>query len=111
MIDTAPVDAQAAAAIEAAEARAWTDVYSAAPEDWAAEVGLGFREVAGALVIQWAATGRRYFSRAIGLGVIEPARPIILPVVSVVPVGLAGCDCALARASGLRLTVFHLAPS
>ena len=73
MIDTAPVDAQAAAAIEAAEARAWTDVYSAAPEDWAAEVGLGFREVAGALVIQWAATGRRYFSRAIGLGVIEPA--------------------------------------
>jgi len=73
VIDTAPVDAQAAAAIEAAEARAWTDVYSAAPEDWAAEVGLGFREVAGALVIQWAATGRRYFSRAIGLGVIEPA--------------------------------------
>ena len=73
MIDTAPVDAQAAAAIEAAEARAWTDVYSAAPEDWAAEVGLGLREVAGALVIQWAATGRRYFSRAIGLGVIEPA--------------------------------------
>jgi hypothetical protein len=31
-------------AIEAAEARAWADVYSAAPEDWAAEVGLGFRE-------------------------------------------------------------------
>ena len=55
------------------QARAWTDVYSAAPEDWAAEVGLGLREVAGALVIQWAATGRRYFSRAIGLGVIEPA--------------------------------------
>ena len=73
MIDTAPVDAQAAAAIEAAEARAWTDVYSAAPAESAAEVGLGFREVAGALVIQWAATGRRYFSRAIGLGVIEPA--------------------------------------
>ena len=73
MIDTAPVDAQAAAAIEAAEARAWADVYSAAPADWAAEVGLGFREVAGALVIQWAATGRRYFSRAIGLGVVEPA--------------------------------------
>jgi len=73
VIDTAPVDAQAAAAIEAAEARAWTDVYSAAPAEWAAEVGLGLREVAGALVIQWAATGRRYFSRAIGLGVIEPA--------------------------------------
>jgi hypothetical protein len=36
-------------------------------------VGLGFREVAGALVIQWATTGRRYFSRAIGLGVAEPA--------------------------------------
>jgi hypothetical protein len=29
--------------------------------------------VAGALVIRWAATGRRYFSRAIGLGVVEPA--------------------------------------
>jgi hypothetical protein len=73
MIETSPLDPRAVAAIEAAEARAWADVYSAAPADWAAEVGLGFREVAGALVIQWAATGRRYFSRAIGLGVVEPA--------------------------------------
>jgi len=73
LIDTSPVGHAEAAAIEAAEARAWADVYSAAPADWAAEVGLGFREVAGALVIQWAATGRRYFSRAIGLGVVEPA--------------------------------------
>ncbi len=72
-IDTSPLDPRAVAAIESAEARAWADVYSAAPADWAAEVGLGFREVAGALVIQWAATGRRYFSRAIGLGVVEPA--------------------------------------
>ena len=72
-IDTSPLDPSAVAAIEAAEARAWADVYSAAPGDWAAEAGLGFREVAGALVIQWAATGRRYFSRAIGLGVVEPA--------------------------------------
>jgi len=73
MIDSSPLDPHAVAAIEAAEARAWADVYSAAPADWAAEAGLGFREVAGALVIQWAATGRRYFSRAIGLGVVEPA--------------------------------------
>ena len=29
--------------------------------------------MAGALVSNWAATGRRYFSRAIGLGVMEPA--------------------------------------
>jgi hypothetical protein len=72
-IDTSPLDPGAVSAIEAAEARAWADVYSAAPADWAAEVGLGFREVAGALVIQWAATGRRYFNRAIGLGVAEPA--------------------------------------
>jgi hypothetical protein len=73
LIDTSAIGQSEAAAIEAAEARAWADVYSAAPEDWAAEVGLGFREVAGALVIQWAATGRRYFSRTIGLGVHEPA--------------------------------------
>jgi hypothetical protein len=73
LIDTSPVGHAEAAAIEAAEARAWADIYSAAPADWAAQVGLGFREVAGALVIQWAATGRRYFSRAIGLGVAEPA--------------------------------------
>ena len=72
-IDISPLDLRAVSAIEAAEARAWADVYSAAPADWAAKAGLGFREVAGALVIQWAATGRRYFSRAIGLGVIEPA--------------------------------------
>jgi hypothetical protein len=72
MIDTSPLDHRAVTAIEAAEARAWADLYSAAPGDWAAEVGLGFREVAGALVIQWAATGRRYFSRAIGLGISQP---------------------------------------
>jgi len=72
-IDTSPLDRFSVAAIEAAEARAWADLYSAAPAKWAAEVGLGFREVGGALVIRWAATGRRYFSRAIGLGVSEPA--------------------------------------
>jgi hypothetical protein len=53
--------------------RAWADVYAAAPESWAESVGLGTREVGGALVIQWAATGRRFFSRVIGLGVTEPA--------------------------------------
>ena len=72
-IDTGTVDASAAAAIEVAEARAWEDCYAAAPADFADAAGVGFRTVAGALVIRWAATGRRYFSRAIGLGVSEPA--------------------------------------
>ena len=72
-MDTGPVDSRTAAGIEAAEARAWADCYSAAPADWAESVGLGTREVGGALVIRWAATGRRYFSRVIGLGVTEPA--------------------------------------
>jgi hypothetical protein len=72
---TAQVDAATAAAIEAAEARAWIDCYAAAPEDWAAAAGISTREVAGATVISWAATGRRYFSRAIGLGVVSPATP------------------------------------
>lgn len=62
-----------AAAIEAAEARAWADMYSAAPPGFAAAAGVGAREVGGALVLSWAATGRRYFSRAIGLGVGAPA--------------------------------------
>ena len=53
--------------------RAWADSYAAAPESWAESVGLGTREVGGALVIRWAATGRRYFSRAIGLGVTQAA--------------------------------------
>lgn len=61
------------AEIERAEIAAWTDVYAAAPSDWAETVGLGTREVGGALVISWAATGRRFFSRVIGLGVTEPA--------------------------------------
>ena len=73
VIDTSTVDLSAAIAIEAAEARAWSDLYSAAPTDWAATVGLDAREVAGALVLSWAATGRRYFSRAIGLGVTAAA--------------------------------------
>jgi hypothetical protein len=72
-MDASPVDRAAAAAIEAAEAHAWTDLYGAAPAAWAAPVGLGTREVGGARVLHWAATGRRYFSRAIGLGVTAPA--------------------------------------
>src|SRR5215831_8892505 len=71
-MDTAPVDLVEAAAIETAEIRAWRDLFEAAPPEFAAAAGVGFREVAGALVINWAATGRRYFSRAIGLGVTAP---------------------------------------
>jgi hypothetical protein len=74
-IDTTPVDHATAAEIEAAEARAWADLYAAAPPDWAERAGVSTRWVGGTLVLQWAATGRRYFSRAIGLGVVEPATP------------------------------------
>ena len=77
-IDTTPLDLATTAAIEAAEMRAWADLYAAAPADWAESVGLDTREVGGALVIRWAATGRRYFSRAIGLGVIEPATEVAI---------------------------------
>jgi hypothetical protein len=72
-MNTRPVGARAAATIEAAGARAWADLYAVAPADFAETVGLGFREVAGGLVLRWAATGRRYFSRAIGPAVIAPA--------------------------------------
>ena len=64
-----------AAAVEAAEIDAWEDMFRAAPPAFAEAAGVAARRVAGALVIQWAATGRRYFSRAIGLGVLEPVRP------------------------------------
>jgi hypothetical protein len=72
-IYTRDISRRAAAAIEAAEARAWADCYAAAPADFAQAAGVGFRTVAGALVLRWAATGRRYFSRVIGLGVSQPA--------------------------------------
>ena len=75
VVDQTPVDRRTAASIEAAEARAWADLYAAAPADWAERAGLATRTVAGGLVLHWAATGRRYFSRVIGLGVAEPARP------------------------------------
>jgi hypothetical protein len=71
-MDTRPVDVATARRIEQAEARAWEDCYAAAPAAFAAQVGLDTREVDGATVISWAATGRRYFSRAIGLGVTRP---------------------------------------
>lgn len=67
--------------VEAAEARAWADLYAAAPADFAAAAGLGTREVGGTLVLHWAATGRRYFSRAIGLGIAAPATPEMLDLV------------------------------
>jgi hypothetical protein len=72
-IETTPVDRRTAAAIEGAEARAWSDMYAAAPAEFAAAAGVGTNEVAGALVLCWAATGRRYFSRTIGLGVHRQA--------------------------------------
>jgi hypothetical protein len=74
-IDSSPVDSRAAAAVEGAEARAWSDMYAAAPREFARAAGVSTRTVAGALVTTWAATGRRYFSRTIGLGVVQPATP------------------------------------
>ena len=73
VMDATTVEAAAAAAIEAAEARAWRDLYASAPAEWAAEADVGSTEIGGALVLHWGATGRRYFSRGIGLGVTEPA--------------------------------------
>ena len=77
-IDSAPVDLGAARAIEAAEVRAWTDLYDAAPPDFAEAAGVGHTEIGRALVLRWAATGRRYFSRTVGLGVLEPATPRVV---------------------------------
>ncbi|HEY2600209.1 MAG TPA: hypothetical protein VGI67_01545 [Thermoleophilaceae bacterium] len=78
VMDTTPVGLAEAIAIEAAEARAWADMYGAAPAEFARAAGVETRDVAGALVLRWAATGRRYFSRAIGLGVAQPATPAAL---------------------------------
>jgi hypothetical protein len=72
-IDTTPVDGATAARFERAEAWAWADIYAAAPPAFAAAAGVGCDEIDGALVLRWAATGRRYFSRTIGLGVAQPA--------------------------------------
>ena len=73
VIDTSPVSQAETAAFEAAEAWAWADLYAPAPADWAASVGLSTRRVGRTLVLHWAATRRRYFSRAIGFGIAEPA--------------------------------------
>jgi hypothetical protein len=75
VIDTAAVNLATAAAIEAAETRAWADVYAAAPRAFASRAGIATEWIGGALVLRWAASGRRYFSRSIGLGVLEPATP------------------------------------
>jgi hypothetical protein len=71
-MSTRPVDLATAAAIETAEARAWVDLYEACPPGWARDANQGLREIGGALALHWGATGRRYFSRAIGLGVTVP---------------------------------------
>lgn len=80
-IDTSPVDRMSAAAIEAAEARAWADLYAAAPQDWAAAAGHGSAEIGGARVLWWRASDRRYFSRTIGLGVTAPATEATLDAI------------------------------
>ena len=81
VIDTSPVSLRAAADIESAEARAWADLYAAAPAGFAERAGLGWSETGGALVLRWAATGRRYFSRVIGLGLAEPATEVHLDTI------------------------------
>jgi hypothetical protein len=73
LMDMTPVDLAQAARIEAAEVIAWTDLYAAAPPGFAEAAGIGTREVAGSRVLSWKASGRRYFSRVIGLGVSAPA--------------------------------------
>src|SRR4051794_30309982 len=78
-MDIAPLNASAVAAIEMAEARAWADCYAAAPAAFAEEAGLGFDWIEpGVLALRWVASGRRYFSRVIGVGVGEPATPQLL---------------------------------
>jgi hypothetical protein len=72
-IGTTPVDLAQATAMEVAEIEAWQDMYTAAPASFAAAAGLATDLVGGGLVLRWAATGRRYFSRVIGLGVTAPA--------------------------------------
>src|SRR4051812_38735214 len=75
----APLEASAVAAIEMAEARAWADCYAAAPAAFAEAAGLGFDWLGpDVLALRWLASGRRYFSRVIGLGVGEPATPELL---------------------------------
>jgi hypothetical protein len=74
-MDLTPVDAATAASIEEAEAVAWKDLYAAAPPEFAAAAGVASERVGGTLVLRWAATGRRYFSRTIGLGTTSPATP------------------------------------
>ncbi|HVI17805.1 MAG TPA: hypothetical protein VM712_05485 [Gaiellales bacterium] len=91
-METTPVDHDTAATWEAAEATAWADVYAAAPSEWAAAVGLGARWFGDTLALHWAVTGRRYFSRAIGLGVTAPATE-------------AAVDDILALWQGLRITM------
>src|SRR5438132_5784930 len=73
LIDTSPVSLATAAEIEAVEACSWADLYAAAPAGFAREAGLKTRTLGSTLTLSWAATGRRYFSRAVGLGVVEPA--------------------------------------
>src|SRR5947208_13941094 len=77
-LDAKPVDLRTAAAIEAAEARAWADLYAAAPADWSAAAGLGAQELVGAFVVRWAASGRRYFSRTYVLCVFVQAKRVAI---------------------------------
>ena len=57
-MDTTPVDRATAAVFEAAEARAWQDVYAAAPAEFTAAAGLGSLFLGGTLVLRWLASGR-----------------------------------------------------
>src|SRR4029079_19185221 len=94
-MDMTPVDDDTAATWEAAEARAWADLYAAAPAEWASEAGLRTWWIGDTAETHWAVTGRRYFSRAIGLGVTAPATE-------------AGVDDILALWERLGVTIWRI---
>jgi hypothetical protein len=63
---------------DAAEAAAYSDMYAAAPADFAATVGLRVESVAGATLLFAPGLPTPMFNRVIGLGTFEPAREDVL---------------------------------
>ena len=83
-LDTRPVDAATAAAVEAAEAAAWADLVAAAPPAHAARLGLGAHRIGGVLVIR---CGGGPLSRTPSLIRSGPSSPILSVARSTMPRG------------------------
>ena len=86
--------------VEMGEGEAWTDTFLAAPDEFAANLGIRVERVGSAIALMTQKMDFMLFNRVIGLGVLEPATPAMVDDI-----------VALYRQAGIQNFADHPNPS